>query len=84
LKSAAQLFALNALQYFVVAANMRAIALGLFLPSFITDALIGALGMTIAQRVVAAKSHAERWSYALGGAIGAQLAIYVTKILFGA
>lgn len=84
MRNAVRLFLLNFVQYCVIAANTRTVAQGHYLASFATDLLCAGIGFTITKKIVDAKTWTDRAGYALGGACGAQLAIYLTKVIFGA
>lgn len=83
MKTTLRLFALNMLQYFIIAANMRAIAMAWYPLAFVTDMLCGVVAFTLTKRIVEARTWRDRLAFAAGGAIGAQFAIFLTKLAFG-
>lgn len=69
------LFGMMFIQYAVITVNTVAIANGNYLGLFITDLAITLLGFTILKKVEAASGPFQMACYALGGALGAQVAL---------
>ena len=84
MKSTVKLFVLNFVSFFIIVANTRAYTQGNYIYTAVTDLIFCALNFTIVKSVAESKTIADRVGYALGGTIGALVAIYVTKILYGA
>lgn len=84
MKNAARLFAMNFVQFCIIAANMRSVAQGLYLATFVTDVAICVISFTLTKRIVEAQSNVDRFAFAIGGALGAQVAIFATRALYGA
>ena len=78
-----RLFVLLFIQSGVITVNMRAIAQGRYAESFVSDLILYLMGFTIVKQIVEANTKTAQFCYALGGATGAQVAIWATKILFG-
>lgn len=76
---ALKLFALMFLQFFVLTVNTISIAHGNYLGTFVTDIVICLLNFTILKEMVESKQFKDRIGYALGGALGAQFAIFVAS-----
>lgn len=83
LKTKLMLFSLNFASYFLIAANMRAIAQANYLAAAVTDFSIALLGATLVKKLVEAKSLWDSVAFAAGGTTGALIAIHVTKMIFG-
>jgi hypothetical protein len=83
MKNALKLFALNCMQFFVIVANTRAYTQGNYAWTAITDMVFCTLAFTITKNVAESKTKWDRLGYIVGGTVGAQLAIYVTKKLYG-
>lgn len=78
-------FASEAVSFFFIAANFRAVALGLYFWTGITDMLLVFQGMMIT-RLMFDDERSRDWlsiaAFTLGGACGSVLSIYVTKHLW--
>ena len=82
LSRAAFLFVLEFFAFLIVTLNMRAVAdLNYFL-TFITDILVAVIGFTSIKQVVNATTRVEQFAYALGGALGAQTALWLSSRYF--
>jgi hypothetical protein len=62
-------------QYAILTWNTSAIAKGSFFWLFVTDLFVATLSFTILKKVEQASTKFQMICYALGGAIGAQLAL---------
>lgn len=74
------------LSFFVVCANFRALAIGLYIWTAATDMLIVLQNMIMAKIFIEDEKARDAWSIAgatIGGACGSLLSIWVTKHLFG-
>lgn len=78
-------FASEAVSFFFIAANFRAVALGLYFWTGLTDMLLVFQGMVIT-RLMFDDARTRDWlsiaGFTLGGAAGSMLSIYVTKHLW--
>jgi TPP-dependent 2-oxoacid decarboxylase len=79
-----KLFLLNFFQFFIVVANTRAYTQGQYLYTAITDLVYCIMAFTVTKAIAESKTNWDRVGYALGGMLGAQLSIYITKMLYGA
>lgn len=70
------LFVLQFLAYFIVTLNMRAVAEVNYVLTFITDLLIAIIGFTTIKEIINANTRREKIAYVIGGALGAQLALW--------
>lgn len=80
-------FANQMLSFFVVTANFRALAIGLYAWTAITDTWIVFQNMIMAKLFIEDEKARDKWSIAgatIGGACGSVLSIWVTKHVFGA
>lgn len=81
----ALLFASEAVSFFFIAANFRAVALGLYFWTGFTDMLLVFQGMVVT-RLMFDDERTRDWAsisaFTLGGAAGSMLSIYVTKHLW--
>lgn len=69
-------------QYAVLTFNTRTIAAGNYFGLFVTDLFVACLGFTILKKVEEAKTTTDMLCYALGGSIGAQIALFLSlKVL---
>lgn len=79
------LLILNFISYLVIAYNYRACAKAKYLQVLITDIILCLIGFTITEYIVRA-IQSGAWSarvfYTIGGALGAQVGIYLTKVVF--
>jgi hypothetical protein len=71
-----KLGSLMSLQYFILTVNMLGVQHTNYAAVFTTDILISALGFTILKEMIEASTWAERIAYSLGGAGGAQVAMF--------
>jgi len=78
LPSPLRLAMLNFMSYFIITINFRAVAEANYLWTFITDIILACLGFTVLKHIQEANSKFEMICYAIGGAIGAQIAIFTT------
>jgi hypothetical protein len=76
MKTGLHLFWMMFVQYAVLTFNTRAIAGGHYLALFITDVVVACLGFTILKKVEEANGPLQMACYALGGSIGAQVALW--------
>lgn len=83
-RSASVFFMIQLWQYFMLTVNFRAVAQGRMLWTFITDLAIACVSFFILKKVQESKTRWEWAGYTLGGAFGSVLAIYLTKMIFGA
>lgn len=72
-----KLFCLMFIQYGLLTVNTTAISHGNYLWTFLSDMALSLLGFTILKEVVESKAPVDRFAYALGGSLGAQLAIFL-------
>lgn len=79
-----KLFTIMFIQYFLVVANTRAYAQGHYAWTAVTDLVFAWLNFTLIQQVAKSNSTKDRVAYTLGGTTGALVAIWVTKIVYGA
>lgn len=85
MKPALQIAALQAVQFLIVTANLRACAQGLYGPAVLTDGLLLLNGVYIAKRIYReASTRAEIAGYVIGGMVGSVSGIWLTKVVFGA
>lgn len=70
-------------QYFLVVANTRAFTQGNYAWTAATDAVLLVSGFFTTQLVARAKSKSAMIWYIVGGTIGSQVAIYITKLVYG-
>lgn len=74
------------LYYFIVCANMRAVAIGLKVATVSTDVLITLQGF-IGHKVSIDRTEARTWwvgaGQSIGGGLGSILSIWVTQRIFG-
>lgn len=75
---------MNAVQFFVIVANTRAYTQGLYIWTAVTDLVFCLVVFRLTKRIAASDDWRDQVGYAAGGTVGAQLGIYVTKLLFGA
>lgn len=75
--NAAVLFGLTFIQWGILTLNTTAIAKKNHLILFVTDLILAVLGFTILKEIVVSHSFLDLASYALGGALGAQLALLI-------
>ncbi len=83
MRSGAQLFVLNFVQFFIIVANTRAYTQGHYFWTAVTDMALCIIGFTVTKRIAESKSWQDRIGFALGGTLGAQAAIYITKLIYG-
>ena len=81
----ALLFASEAISFFFIAANFRAVAMGLYFWTAITDMLLVFQGMVVT-KLMFEDERTRDWlsiaGFTTGGAAGSMLSIYVTKHLW--
>jgi hypothetical protein len=77
--NAIRLFALNFLLCFIVTVNWRAIASLRYEYAFASDVTYFFIQYTTLKRIVKSDHFADQAAYALGGATGAVLAMWVTR-----
>ena len=80
---ALQIGLLNYISYFMLTVDIRAVALAQVAVSFATNLVIALLAYTMVKKIGEAKTWAERWAFAVGGALGTVSAILLTKVWFG-
>lgn len=84
-KRFALFFTSEAVSFFFVAANFRAVAQGLYFWTAITDMLLVFQGMMVT-RLMFDDERSRDWvsiaGFTFGGAVGSVLSIYVTKVLW--
>jgi hypothetical protein len=79
-------FVIEVIAFFLVCANFRAIALGLYFWTAVTDMIIVFNGMLVTKMLFDDEKSRDWVSiagYTLGGATGSVLSIWVTKHIFG-
>lgn len=76
------LFIVMFLQYFLATLNIRACAQANYLFTALSDMAIAANSFYLIKRVGESKSKWGLAGYIIGGVIGSQLGIYVTKLLY--
>jgi hypothetical protein len=79
-------FVIEVIAFFLVCANFRAIALGLYFWTAVTDMVIVFNGMLVTKMLFDDEKSRDWVSiagYTLGGATGSVLSIWVTKHIFG-
>ncbi len=80
-------FASEAISFFVIAANFRAVAAGYYWWTGLTDLLLVFQGMLVT-RLMFDDERTRDWlsiaAFSLGGACGSMASIYVTRHLWGA
>jgi hypothetical protein len=76
------MFAVQFLQYFLATLNIRACAQANYLYTALSDLLLAGNSFLIIKRVAESKSKAGFAGYVLGGAVGSQVGILVTKMLY--
>lgn len=78
-------FASEAISFFFVAANFRAVALGFYFWTALTDMFLVFQGMIIT-RMMFDDERTRDWvsiaGFTFGGAFGSVLSIYVTKVIW--
>ena len=87
LKLFALFFVAEALSFFVICANMRAVAQGHYFWTSVTDTLFSAQSFLLAKLMIdntKARGWAAGLGTTLGGTTGSLLSIFVTKHLYGA
>jgi hypothetical protein len=82
LHRAAFLFILEFFGFLIVTFNMRAVAEINYVLTFVTDILIAVIGFTSIKQIIDAKTRLEQGAYALGGALGAQVALWLSSNYF--
>ena len=65
------------LQYAVLTFNIRAVAVSSYWALAVTDLVIATLGFTILKKVEEANGTVDMMGYAIGGTLGAQVAMWV-------
>ena len=75
-------FAVQFIQYLVITVNMRAVAAGKYTWTAITDALVAGLGFFLIQHVASSHSKYAWAGYVIGGLIGSQGGIWISKRLW--
>lgn len=79
MKKPLQLFFLEFVGYFIVTMNMKAVADTNYLLTFVTDIMIATIGFTSVRMVVQATTRSEQVAYVMGGAFGAQVALFLSR-----
>jgi hypothetical protein len=79
-KTSAQLFVMMFLQYAVITFNIRAVAVSSYWALALTDLVISILGFTILKKVEQANGVIDMAGYALGGTLGAQVAMFIGNL----
>lgn len=80
-------FSSQLFSFFLITANFRAIAQGLYFWTAVTDVMIVIQGLIITKLLIEDENARDKWSiaaFSIGGACGSLLSIWVTKHLFGA
>jgi hypothetical protein len=67
------------LNYLLIYMNYRMVARGSYLGTGITDAIILLINFTVIQRVAAAHSYPAQAGFIIGGVLGAQLGLWLTR-----
>lgn len=81
LRRALFLFVLQFFGYLIVTLNMRAVANLNYPFTFLTDILIATIGFTSIKQIIEAQTRMEQIAYISGGALGAQLALLLSRWL---
>jgi hypothetical protein len=76
------MFCIQLIQYFLITVNYRAVAQGRYGATFMSDLAIAANGYMLIHFVANSTGLLAFSGYALGGAFGSVLAIWVTKKWF--
>lgn len=78
-------FASEAVSFFIITANMRAVTLGLYFWTALTDMILVFQGMVIT-KLMFDDERSRDWisiaGFTFGGACGSVLSIYVTKVIW--
>lgn len=75
-------FLVQFVQYLVITVNMRAVAAGKYTWTAISDTLIAGLGFFLIQHVASTHSNFAWVGYVIGGLIGSQVGIWLSKHLW--
>lgn len=81
------MFVLECISFFIICANMRAVAQGSYLWTALTDTLFSAQAFAVGKLMIDepnARSWAAGFGCTIGGTCGSLISIYVTKHLYGA
>ena len=79
---AALLFCLQFFGYLLVTLNIRAVADVNYTLTFATDILIAVIGFSSIKQIAYATTRLEQVAYAVGGALGAQAALWISLRYF--
>lgn len=77
------MFFVQCLSYFLITMNQRAIAIGLYFWTGITDLAFASINFVIIKRVAKSESNWAWAGYTVGGVVGSLSAIFLTKLLYG-
>lgn len=69
--------------YLLICWNMRAIAKGRIGQTVVSDILFAGINFKLFKRIQAAQTNLAWAGYAIGGALGSALSIYITKRVWG-
>ena len=75
-------FAMQFIQYLIVTVNMRAVAAGKYAWTAISDMIFATVGFLVIQRVAEAHSKVAWSGYVVGGVVGSQVGIWLSKRLW--
>lgn len=75
----ARLFALQFVNYGLIAMSIRYLAAGSYVGLGITDGLVAFWGFALVKHVVAAETKLERAGYVAGGIAGSLLGLWLTR-----
>jgi hypothetical protein len=76
-------FGIQALAYFLITINTRAVALAKYLWTALSDMAISATGFLTVSLIASPHGYSALAGYCLGGAFGSVVAIRMTKWLYG-
>ena len=72
-------FALMALNYGLIAINMRMVARGSYLGTAWSDAVIAVLGFTLIRQIAETDALVAQFGYVSGGVCGSMLGLWLTR-----
>lgn len=83
MKSALRIGALMFLQWAIYAANTKCLQWNFYPGVIVSDLAYAYVGFTLIQSVAEAETRAEKVMYALGGAAGSSVGLFLTNYLHG-
>lgn len=81
--AASRVFVLQTVAYFIVSLGYRALVQSMYIETFVTDVLYALATITALTHLLDNKTRFTIAAYALGGASGSVIAIFVADILWG-